>query len=92
MADVKPDPLDRDPAPTADVPFAQQPQTTSAIVVRTAGDPLTLAGPVSRQLRDVDADQPPYDMRTLEQVVSDNPSGIQSSANMMLIFAVAPSC
>ena len=27
-------------------------------------------------------------MRTLEQVVSDNLSGIQSSANMMLIFAV----
>ena len=49
---------------------------------------MTLAGPVSKQLRDVDADQPPYDMRTLEQVVSDNLSGIQSSANMMLIFAV----
>jgi len=87
VADVKPDPLDRDPAPTAYVPFAQQPQSASAIVVRTAGDPLTLAGPVSKQLRDVDADQPPYDMRTLEQVVSDNLSGIQSSANMMLIFA-----
>ena len=49
---------------------------------------MTLAGPVSKQLRDVDADQPPYDMRTLEQVVSDDLSGIQSSANMMLIFAV----
>ena len=88
VADVKPDPLDRDPAPTAYVPFAQQPQAASAIVVRTTGDPLTLAGPVSKQLRDVDADQPPYDMRSLEQVVSDNLSGIQSSANMMLIFAV----
>ncbi len=88
VADVKPDPLDRDPAPTAYVPFAQQPQSASAIVVRTAGDPLALAGPVSKQLRDLDADQPPYDMRTLEQVVSDNISGIESSANMMLIFAV----
>jgi putative ABC transport system permease protein len=87
VADVKPDPLDRDPAPTAYVPFAQQPQAASAIVVRTSGDPLALAGPVRKQLRDVDADQPPYDMRTLEQVVSDNLSGIQSSANMMLIFA-----
>ena len=70
-----------------DIAFAQQPQAASAIVVRTSGDPLALAGPVSKQLRDVDADQPPYDMRTLEQVVSDNLSGIQSSANMMLIFA-----
>ena len=88
VGDVQPDPLDHDPAPTAYVPFAQQPQTASAIVVRTAGDPLTLAGPVSKQLRDVDADQPPYDMRSLEQVVSDGLSGIESSANMMLIFAV----
>ncbi len=87
VGDVKPDPLDRDPAPTAYVPFAQQPQNASAIVVRTSGDPLTLAGPVSKQLRDVDADQPPYDVRSLEQVVSDNLSGIESSADMMLIFA-----
>ena len=87
VGDVKPDPLDHDPAPTAYVPFAQQPQNASAIVVRTSGDPLTLAGPVSKQLRDVDADQPPYDVRSLEQVVSDNLSGIESSADMMLIFA-----
>ncbi len=88
VGEVQPIPLDHDPAPTAYVPFAQQPQTASAIVVRTAGDPLSLAGAVSKQLRDVDADQPPYDMRSLQQVVSDGLSGIESSANMMLIFAV----
>jgi putative ABC transport system permease protein len=84
---VQPVALDRDPAPTAYVPFAQQPETASAIVVRTAGDPLGLAAAVGKQLRDVDADQPPYDMRSLQQVVSDGLSGVESSANMMLIFA-----
>jgi predicted permease len=87
VGEVQPIPLDHDPAPTAYVPFAQQPDLASAIVVRTAGDPLGLAGAVSKQLRDVDADQPPYDVRSLQQVVSDGLSGIESSANMMLIFA-----
>jgi putative ABC transport system permease protein len=87
VGEVQPVPLDHDPAPTAYIPFAQQPESATAFVVRTSGDPLTLAGSVSKQLRDVDADQPAYDMRSLEQVVSDGLSGIESSANMMLIFA-----
>ena len=88
VGDVQPIPLDHDPAPTAYVPFAQQPESASAFVVRTSGDPLTVAGPVNAQLRAMDADQPAYDIRSLEQVVSDNLSGIESSAQMMLIFAV----
>jgi putative ABC transport system permease protein len=88
VGEVQPIPLDHDPAPTAYIPFAQQPESASAFVVRTAGDPLTLGGPVNTQLRSLDADQPAYDMRSLEQVVSDNLSGVESSANMMLIFAV----
>src|SRR6266849_5398077 len=88
VGDVQPIPLDYDPAPTAYVPLAQQPVSSSAFVVRTSGDPLTVAGPVNAQLRAMDADQPAYDIRSLEQVVSDNLSGIESSAQMMLIFAV----
>jgi putative ABC transport system permease protein len=88
VGDVQPIPLDHDPAPTAYVPFAQQPESASAIVVRTSGNPLTLAGPVNAQLRAMDADQPAYDIRSLEQVVSDGLSGIESSAQMMLTFAV----
>jgi putative ABC transport system permease protein len=88
VGDVQPIPLDYDPAPTAYVPLAQQPESTSAFVVRTSRDPLTLAGPVNAQLRAVDADQPAYDIRSLEQVVSDGLSGVQLSARMMLIFGV----
>ncbi len=88
VGDVQPIPLDYDPAPTAYVPLAQHPESSSAFVVRTSGDPLTLAGPVNAQLRAVDADQPAYDIRSLEQVVSDGLSGVQLSARMMLIFGV----
>ncbi len=88
VGDVQPVPLDHDPAPTAYVPFAQQPESASAFVVRTSGNPLTFAGPVNAQLHAMDADQPAYDIRSLEQVVSDGLSGIESSAQMMLTFAV----
>jgi putative ABC transport system permease protein len=86
VGDVRPDPFDHDPAPTVYVPLAQQPELTSAFVVRTSGDPLALANTIGAQMRIVDADQPIYDVRSLEQVLSDNLSGIEMSANMMLVF------
>jgi putative ABC transport system permease protein len=73
-------------APTTYVPFAQMPQASSAIVVRTSTDPLALASAVMARLRGIDADEPPYDVRSLEQVISDNVSGVESSARMMMIF------
>src|SRR5207247_2485433 len=36
----------------------------------------------------IDSDEPPYDVRSLEQVISDNLSGVGSSARMMMIFGV----
>jgi putative ABC transport system permease protein len=38
------------------------------------------------RVRSIDADEPPYDVRSLEQVISDNVSGVQSSAQMMMVF------
>jgi putative ABC transport system permease protein len=89
VGDVQPNPFDHDPAPTVYVPLAQQPELTSAFVVRTAGDPLALAGSVGAQIRSVDPEQPTYDLRSLEQVLSDNLSGIELSAHMMLVFGIS---
>jgi putative ABC transport system permease protein len=86
VGNVRPSPLDHDPAPTVYVPVAQQPELASAFVVRTSGDPLTLAGSISGQMRNVDPDQPAYDVRSLEQVLSDNLSGIEQTARLMLVF------
>ena len=87
VGDVKPNAMDRDPSPTAYVPFAQQPESASAFVVRTKGDPLTLAGLVNREMLGLDPDQPPYDVRSLDQVISDGLSGIELSSHLMLVFA-----
>jgi putative ABC transport system permease protein len=37
-------------------------------------------------MRSVDPDQPAYDVRSLEQVLSDNLSGIEQTARLMLVF------
>ena len=86
VGDVRSSPFDFNPDPTTYVPFAQMPPSSSAFVVRTAGDPLTLAAPVIAQVRSIDSDEPAYDVRSLEQVLSDNVSGVQFSARMMLVF------
>jgi putative ABC transport system permease protein len=87
VGDVKPNAIDHDPTPTAYVPLAQQPESASAFVVRTSGDPLNLAALVSKQILNLDPAQPAYDLRSLDQVVSDGLAGIDLASHMMLIFA-----
>ena len=82
VRDVRTSGFEDQPQPTTYVPFAQQPQWSSAIVVRTSATPSTLASAVVARVRSIDSDEPPYDVRTLEQVISDNVSGVESSARM----------
>jgi len=86
VGEVRASPFDFKPEPATYTPFAQMPQASSALVVRTSSDPLSLVAPAVAQLRSIDADVPAYDVRSLEQVISDNLSGVESSARMMLIF------
>ncbi|MBI1940540.1 MAG: ABC transporter permease [Acidobacteria bacterium] len=86
VADVKQSPFDTEVYPTAYFPLTQQPRPFSAVVVRTPGDPLALAAVARSEMGNVDPDQATFDIRTLDQVVSDNLSGVESSAQMMLAF------
>jgi putative ABC transport system permease protein len=85
-SDVKQSPFDTAPRPTAYVPFDQVPLASATFVVRTHGDPLGVAAAARAQVRSVDPDDPPYDVRTLAQRVSDNASGVEASARMMIGF------
>jgi putative ABC transport system permease protein len=87
VGDIKQSPFEP-PHATAYVPFAQVPATSAAFVVRTASDPLSLAAAARAQVLSVGPNEPPYDMRTLAQLVSDNVSGVEASANMMFGFGV----
>ena len=88
VSDVRSTAFDSQTDPTTYIPLAQMPARASAFVIRTAGDPRDLAASVSAMLRSVDPDTPGYDVRSLEQLVSDNASGVESSARMMLIFGI----
>ena len=53
-------------------PFAQYPLTGMAVMVRTTGDPMTVAPSARRALASIDADIPLERVRPLEDVVSDS--------------------
>ena len=86
VGDIKQAPWDPEPYPTTYFPFDQYSQASSALVVRTTGNPIALAAAARAQVLSLDPDQPPYDTRTLEQVIYDDVSGIDFSARMMLVF------
>jgi len=88
VGDIQRSPFDPNPDPTAYFSFAQLPMAESCVVVRASGDPLALAAAVRAQVRSVSADDPPYDMRTLAQLISDDVSGVESSARMMFAFGI----
>jgi putative ABC transport system permease protein len=87
VGDTKGVELDRESYPQMYSPLAQFPQRIMTLVVRTAGDPLALAGPVRRELAAVDKDQPFYNARTLEQVLSQSVSRQRFQTLLTAIFA-----
>jgi putative ABC transport system permease protein len=50
--------------------FPQNPERQFAIVVRTLGDPVAMAGAVTTQVTDIDPDQPVADIRPMRDFVS----------------------
>jgi putative ABC transport system permease protein len=48
------------------VPFAQEPKARMSLTLRTPGDPLALASPVQQTLREMDVDQPVFEVRDLD--------------------------
>jgi putative ABC transport system permease protein len=86
VGDVRQSSFDSGPHPTTYVPFTQVPYAASGLVVRTSGNPLALAPAARAAVQSVDPAQPAYDVRSLEQIVSDNNSGVEFSARTMLVF------
>ena len=85
---VRPTPWEKQADLTAYFPLAQAPQASTGLVVRTSGDPLALAAAVRSQALALDSEQPPYDLRSLEQLISDDLSGVEYSAQTMIGFGI----
>jgi putative ABC transport system permease protein len=86
--DIRQNTFDDTFRPTAYVPIVQAPPLTAGFIMRTAGDPISFAAAARAAIQSIDADQPAYDIRTLQQLIGDNASGVQYSAHMMFAFAL----
>lgn len=73
---------------TVYTPMSQAPPQSGGFILRTSLDPTSLAAAARGAVQSVDPDLPTYDVRTLQQLNSDNASGVQYSAEMMFAFAI----
>ncbi|MGE5321906.1 MAG: ABC transporter permease, partial [Actinomycetota bacterium] len=88
VGDIRQSTFDEEFRPIAYVPIAQQPPQSAAFILRTSRDPISLASAARAAIQNVDRGQAAFDIRTLQQLISDNASGVQYTARMMFAFAL----
>ena len=73
----------------AQVPLKFQPLLSDRVtlLVRTSGEPESMAAAVRRAVQEVDPNQPVYGVQTMEQVVSDSVASQKLSMLLLLLFA-----
>lgn len=88
VGDIRQNSFDDRFRPTVYTPIAQTPPQSAGFILRTSRDPISFAASARQAILRVDPDQPAYDIRTLRQLISDNASGVQYSAHMMVAFGL----
>ncbi|MEW6207688.1 MAG: ABC transporter permease [Acidobacteriota bacterium] len=88
VGDVKRFMFDRGMTPTVYLPHSQAPQRTMSFVLRTEGDPERFSPAARAQIHSIDADQPVYDIKTIEQVIREQYSGVRLAAMLMALFGL----
>jgi predicted permease len=71
VSDVKQYGLDRDTKTQFYLPFRQRPLRYRTLLVRTKGEPTSLIGAIQSKVDKLDEDQPFFNIRTLETLLSD---------------------
>jgi putative ABC transport system permease protein len=80
--------LDRDQVPMIYLPHRQNPRGTMRLVVKTASDPMGLAGAVRKEVYRLDKNQPVAEVATMEEVVRNSIGARRILAALMGSFAV----
>jgi putative ABC transport system permease protein len=86
-ADVQHDWLQIEKRPTVYLPCLQVPQARMFLMVRAKADAVRLAPAVRAAIHLIDHDLPVSQVRTFEQRLDDQRSGIRLSATQMMLFA-----
>jgi predicted permease len=84
---IKQDALDTDSRIAVYLPHTQFPSRAINIVVRTEADPARLAGPVTTEIRRLDPDLPIYNVRTMEDRVSESLARRRFAVVLLALFA-----
>jgi len=87
IAEIKDYSLYQTAPPIIYVPAPQDPQRTMSLPVKTAADPASLLPEIRRRLLKLDPDQPVFNIRTLEQIVSDNHELLRFNTLLLTVFA-----
>ena len=87
VGDVRASSLHDEPYAQVYGSYRQSPRRSMTVVLRTAGDPMALAGSVRQQVAALDPQQPLYNMRTADQVLA--ASIARPRFNMLLIALLA---
>jgi putative ABC transport system permease protein len=76
-----------DPTSEVYVPFAQAPGPLLGFVVRTEGDPLSIANAVQREIFAVDEEQPVSFVESMDQLASETVALQRASTILLAVFA-----
>jgi putative ABC transport system permease protein len=76
------------PSLTAYIPYTQAPNPSAMFLIRAAGDPIQLATAARADIRKIDKDLPVYDVKTMQQSLSEQTSGVRAAANTMSMYAI----
>jgi predicted permease len=86
--DVKHYGLEQPVRPGVYLPEPLNPRATSTVVLKTIGDPATIAAAATAAMRDVDPEIPAYDMRTMDERLARSRSLRAAYSWMLGVFAV----
>src|SRR5580704_9550259 len=86
--DVRERTLDQAPKDLIYGPYAQYPQMSPSLIIRTQGDPMNIVRAAVQHLYEVDPNQPAGHIQSLEQVRADSIAAPRLTANLLGLFAL----
>jgi predicted permease len=78
---------DQEPVPITYAPFSSSPSRAQNLMIRTTGDPMTVAGSVRTALQSLDASLPISPPRTLDEVVGASLTQRRFNMTLLIVFA-----
>jgi putative ABC transport system permease protein len=79
--------LDADTAPVMYMPYKQAPRSRMMLVARTTSNPQNFTQAISRAIQAIDNEQALWNVRTMEQVLTNSVSGRRFNMTLLITFA-----